>query len=125
MTVGAAAPLQAAGAAAMLLPESYYAELAQKYAERRDLLLTALRSAGFAAWKPRGAYYIMTDIPSFGAGNDREFATQLVRDIGVAAVPGSSFYSPPGEGAWQMRFAFCKRQETLHAAIENLRKLVR
>jgi aminotransferase len=125
LTVGAAAPLQAAGAAAMMLPESYYQKLAAGYAERRNLLLGALRGAGFTAWNPRGAYYIMTDISSFGAGDDREFAMRLVRDIGVAAVPGSSFYSLPGKGAQQMRFAFCKQQETLHRAIANLEKLSR
>jgi len=125
LTVGAAAPLQAAGAVAMELPESYYTELAEGYAEKRDLLLSALRQVGFTAWRPGGAYYIMTDISAFGFPNDRDFATHLVREVGVATVPGSSFYSDDARGASQIRFAFCKRRETLERAIENLLRLRR
>jgi aminotransferase len=117
LTVGAAAPLQAAGTAALGLPGAYYIELAEKYAERRNLLLNALRAAGFKA------YYIMTDISSFGSVDDRTFATRLVQEIGVAAVPGSSFYSKPDGGSRQIRFAFCKQLETLDRAITNLQKL--
>lgn len=123
LTVGAAAPLQAAGAVALALPEAYYRDLAQKYGERRDLLLAALRRAGFTAYRPEGAYYIMTDISSFGFANDRAFAEHLVRNIGVAAVPGSSFYNDPARGAQQVRFAFCKRTETLENAITKLNAL--
>jgi len=122
LTVGAAAPLQAAGVAALGLPAIYYSELAERYRERRDLLLGALRTAGFEAYKPSGAYYIMTDISRFGL-RDQEFARWLVEDIGVAAVPGSSFYSQTGCGSRQIRFAFCKQLETLGRAIENLGKL--
>lgn len=122
LTVGAAAPLQAAGAVALELPGTYYAELAEKYRERRDLLLGELRAVGFKAWKPAGAYYIMTDISDFGA-DDREFARRLVEEIGVATVPGSSFYNRPGGGSRQIRFAFCKQQETLERAVGNLEKL--
>jgi len=120
LTVGAAAPLQAAGAVALALPESYYQQLAEKYAERRDLLLAALRKAGFTAYKPQGAYYIMTNIATFGFADDRKFAEHLVREVGVAAVPGSSFYRDPKRGAQQVRFAFCKRVETLQQAIAKL-----
>jgi aminotransferase len=123
LTVGAAAPLQAAGAAALELPVSYYAELAAKYNERRDLLLGALRTAGFKVFKPLGAYYIMTDISAFGFENDRIFAMHLVKDIGVATVPGSSFYRHSSGGAQQIRFAFCKQLTTLECAIENLQKI--
>lgn len=123
LTVGAAAPLQAAGAVAVELPASYYARLAAGYAEKRERLLGALRSAGFTAFRPRGAYYIMTDIRSFGFENDRLFAEHLVKEIGVAAVPGSSFYRDPLQGANQLRFAFCKRVETLDQAIANLARL--
>jgi aminotransferase len=123
LTVGAAAPLQAAGTAALALPESYYEQLAADYALRRALLLSALRATGFKAYTPRGAYYIMTDISAFGAASDRKFAVRLVQEIGVAAVPGSSFYSRPGGGSQQIRFAFCKQLETLDHAVENLRKL--
>jgi aminotransferase len=124
LTVGAAAPLQAAGVTAVGLPEDYYAELAEKYRERRDLLLSALRAAGFKAYKPSGAYYIMTDISAFGA-DDKEFAGRLVQEIGVATVPGSSFYNRPDGGSRQIRFAFCKQHETLARAIGNLEKLRR
>jgi aminotransferase len=123
LTVGAAAPLQAAGAAALELPNSYYVELAAKYTERRDLLLGALRTSGFKAFKPSGAYYIMTDISEFTFEDDRAFATRLVKEIGIATVPGSSFYSLPGGGAHQIRFAFCKQQQTLDRAIDNLQKI--
>jgi aminotransferase len=125
LTVGAAAPLQAAGAVAMALPAGYYKQLATRYDERRTLLLGALRQAGFTVWRPQGAYYIMTDIAAFGARDDRSFARHLVEDVGVASVPGSSFYSDPARGARQVRFAFCKRAETLERAITNLAKLAR
>jgi aminotransferase len=124
LTVGAAAPLQAAGAAALAMPADYYTQLAQHYAIRRDLLLGALRDAGFKTFRPRGAYYIMTDISAFGSSDDKEFARHLVQEIGVATVPGSSFYRSTG-GSQQIRFAFCKREETLNGAIKNLQRLKR
>lgn len=123
MTVGAAAPLQEAGAIALQSPRDYYTQLASGYLQRRNRLLAGLREAGFRAFKPRGAYYIMTDISAFGARDDVTFATQLVREIGVATVPGSSFYNDPRDGAQQVRFAFCKRDETLDAALARLKKL--
>jgi aminotransferase len=124
LTVGAAAPLQAAGVAALSLPQSYYNELTAKYSERRNLLLTALRELGFDAFSPCGAYYIISDISRFNAGDDRTFVRRLVQEIGVATVPGSSFYKHPENGAHQIRFAFCKQIETLHHAIANLQKLL-
>ncbi len=123
LTVGAAAPLQAAGAVALSLPESYYRQLAKSYCARRDRLLPALQQAGFQVFTPRGAYYIMTGIAGFGFPDDVSFARHLVKDVGVAVVPGSSFYSNPRDGAQQVRFAFCKRDETLDAAAERLRKI--
>jgi aspartate/methionine/tyrosine aminotransferase len=123
LTVGAAAPLQAAGAFALSLPESYYAKLQADYTARRDLLLPVLEEAGFQTFRPDGAYYIMTDISSFGFKSDVEFTRHLIREIGVACVPGSSFYSRPELGAQQVRFCFCKRDETLMAAAERLAKL--
>ena len=123
LTVGAAAPLQAAGVAALSLPSSYYLDLAEKYTERRDLLLAALRHVGFQVFCPRGAYYIIADISSFKAGDDRAFARRLVQDIGVAAVPGSSFYKHPEHGAHWIRFTFCKTLETLNSAVDNLQRL--
>ena len=124
LTVGAAAPLQAAGAAALALPDDYYEHLSSDYLARRDHLLGALREVGFTAYRPRGAYYIMTNVRGFGFANDVEFVRHLIADIGVAAVPGSSFYSDD-LGAQQVRFAFCKKEETLAAAIERLRGLKR
>jgi aminotransferase len=123
LTVGAPAPLQEAGAAALSLPAEYYARLAEGYQERRDHLMPALEAAGFKCFRPRGAYYVMTDISGFGFEDDVSFTKYLVKDIGVAAVPGSSFYRDARDGARQVRFAFCKKVETLDAAAERLRKL--
>jgi aminotransferase len=123
LTVGAAAPLQAAGAYALSLPPEYYAQLQRDYQERRDLLLPVLEQAGFKTFTPDGAYYIMTDISDFGFANDVEFTRHLISEIGVACVPGSSFYSVPERGARQVRFCFCKKDETLNRAAERLSKL--
>jgi len=127
MTVGAPAPLQDAGAVALALPDSYYEELARHYTVRRDRLLSMLRNAGFAAFVPRGAYYIMCDIGSFlksgGFANDIEFCRFLVKEAGVAAVPGSSFFGDPVAGRDIIRFTFCKKESTLAAAEERLSRL--
>jgi aspartate/methionine/tyrosine aminotransferase len=120
LTVGAAAPLQEAGAVAMSFPEAYYAKLAAEYLERRDLMLGILEGAGFKTYKPYGAYYIMTDISGLGFDDDVTAARHLTKEIGVASVPGSSFYSKPELGRTKLRFSFCKRLETLHAAGERL-----
>ena len=125
LTVGAAAPLQAAGAVALSLPQEYYAKLSAGYRARRDRMLPVLRAAGFEVFVPRGAYYIMTGISNFGFADDVKFAQYLVKDIGVATVPGSSFYSDSKSGSQQVRFAFCKRDETLDAAAEKLRRLAK
>jgi aspartate/methionine/tyrosine aminotransferase len=123
LTVGAPAPLQEAGATALGLPASYYESLASGYRARRDRLMPALTNAGFRCFRPRGAYYVMTDISAFGFADDVAFTKYLVKDIGVAAVPGSSFYNNPRDGAKQVRFAFCKRDETLDEAARRLSKL--
>jgi aspartate/methionine/tyrosine aminotransferase len=123
MTVGAPAPLQEAGAVALGLPKSYYEQLAANYLKRRDRLVPALEQAGFRCYLPRGAYYVMTDISAFRSKNDVEFTRFLVKEIGVAAVPGSSFYNDPRDGARQVRFAFCKRDQTLDEAAARLGKL--
>jgi len=123
LTVGAPAPLQEAGAAALSLPPTYYQALAQGYCKRRDRLIPVLQEVGFRCFQPHGAYYVMTDISAFGYANDLEFTRYLVKEIGVATVPGSSFYNDARDGAQQVRFAFCKRDETLDAAAERLRKL--
>jgi aminotransferase len=123
LTVGAAAPLQEAGAVALKFPQSYYDTLAEEYAVRRDRLLRILSGAGFRCFKPRGAYYIMTDISDFGFPDDVAFAKHLVSEIGVAAVPGSSFYRNPADGRTHLRFTFCKTEKTFEAAAERLAKL--
>ena len=125
LTVGAAAPLQAAGAVALQMPESYYEELARDYAVRRQRMLGILEGAGFRCFQPRGAYYIMTDISAFGFPDDVAFARYLVKEIGIAAVPGSSFYNDPADGRAHLRFAFCKKESTFQAAEERFAKLRR
>ena len=123
LTVGAAAPMQQAGAIALHSPQSYYDKLATDYATRRERLLKILSSAGFTVFKPRGAYYIMTDISRFGFSDDITFAKFLVEKVGVAVVPGSSFYNDARDGASQVRFTFCKKESTLAAAEERLSHL--
>ena len=123
LTVGAAAPLQEAGAVALRLPPSYYEKLAADYLVRRDKMLAILEEAGFRCFQPHGAYYIMTDISNFGFSNDVDFARYLVKEIGVAAVPGSSFYHNPADGSRQVRFTFCKTDPVLEEAGKRLRKL--
>lgn len=123
LTVGAAAPLQAAGAYALSLPREYYANLQEEYRVRRDLLLPVLESSGFKTFKPDGAYYIMTDISNFGFSDDVTFTRHLIREVGVACVPGSSFYKHPTRGQQQVRFCFCKSDETLDRAAERLNAL--
>lgn len=123
LTVGAANALQHAGAYALSLPESYYTELQQEYQRKRDFIVPVLQNAGFKCGYPEGAYYVMTDISEFGFANDIEFTKHLIREIGVAVVPGSSFYHDPALGSQQVRFCFCKKDETLEAAAERLTKL--
>jgi aspartate/methionine/tyrosine aminotransferase len=121
LTVGAAAPLQAAGVAAMALPPSYYDDMAAKYLERRDLLCGVLEKTGFRFRAPDGAYYVLCDTTDVDpAGDDIALARRLVEEIGVAAVPGSSFYAEPSLGRHTIRFAVPKRLETLHAAADRL-----
>lgn len=127
MTVGAPAPLQEAGALALRLPDAYYIDLAQHYKARRDKLLAVLNDAGLEPFVPSGAYYIMCNIQRLrereGLANDVEFGRFLVKDIGVAAVPGSSFFRDPASGKNFIRFTFCKKDETLAAAAQRLAKL--
>src|SRR5216684_3753879 len=115
LTVGAPAPLQEAGAVALTMPDDYYTTLAAHYQQRRDVLVDILQRHHFTTYAPSGAYYIMTDISVFGFADDVEFARYLVKDVGVAAVPGSSFYKT-GDGRTKLRFCFCKKDETLAEA---------
>ncbi|HET9219519.1 MAG TPA: aminotransferase class I/II-fold pyridoxal phosphate-dependent enzyme [Terriglobia bacterium] len=127
MTVGAPAPLQEAGAVALGLPDAYYVELAAHYQARRDRLLNVLQAVELQPFVPGGAYYIMCNIAllreRFGLPNDVEFTRFLVKNIGVAAVPGSSFFRNPDSGKNLIRFTFCKKETTLAAAAERLIKL--
>jgi len=125
LTVGAAAPLQEAGALALALPDEYYRTLAASYTRRRDRLVPILQRAGFRTHLPRGAYYVMTEIDALGWDDDVAFARHLVEDVGVAVVPGSSFYNDPADGRGQVRFAFCKKDATLDEAERRLAKLKR
>lgn len=123
LTVAAASPLQQAGVTALQLPRSYFTNLAKGYVEKRNLLLDILQNAGFVPLAPQGAYYIMCDISKVTRKNDIEFCAELVEHVGVAAVPGSSFFSDPSHGSQFIRFCFAKRRETLMAAAERLQRL--
>jgi aspartate/methionine/tyrosine aminotransferase len=125
LTVGAAAPLQAAAVTALGFAPAYYKQLVADYRERRDVLVPALREAGFRVHEPQGAYYVMTDIRELSGPDEDDvaFAHRLIRDPGVAAVPGSSFFSRPALGRTKLRFAFPKRLETLQAAAERLTRI--
>jgi len=123
LTVGAANPLQHAGAYAMTLPPGYYDELQIEYKRKRDFIVPALQNAGFKCDLPEGAYYVMADISDFGFANDIEFTKHLIREVGVAVVPGSSFYHNRAAGSQMVRFCFCKKDETLDAAAERLARL--
>ena len=121
VTVGAPAPLQEAVAEGLALGRPYYDSLATEYRKRRDLLVPALEAAGFAPRRPEGAYYVLCDITRFGFDDDTAFARWLVSEVGVAGVPGSSFYSEPALGKHLIRFTFCKSEEVLAEAGTRLR----
>ncbi|HVY94563.1 MAG TPA: aminotransferase class I/II-fold pyridoxal phosphate-dependent enzyme, partial [Bryobacteraceae bacterium] len=123
LTVGAATPLQQAGIMALGLPDSYFDSLSAEYDGRRQAAVTMLREAGFHCYVPGGAYYVMCDMRALSRMTDVEFATDLVERVGVAGVPGSSFYLDPARGSSQIRFCFCKKYETLAAAGERLKKI--
>lgn len=123
LTVGAPHPLQMAGVTALKFPQSYYDKLQTDYARRRALFLPYLRESGLTVYEPEGAYYVMTDIAPLGWNDDTAFVKAMIQQIGVSAVPGSSFYSPKELGRTMVRFMFAKKDETLHAAGERLRKL--
>jgi aminotransferase len=122
VTVGAPHPLQVAAATALAFPDQYYVDLLGAYRERREFTLEILDEAGFASYPPDGAYYVMTDIRHFQE-DDVSLAYRMVREIGLATVPGSSFYLDPARGRRQIRFSFPKKMETLRRAAERLRRL--
>ena len=120
LTVGAPAPLQQAGAIGMAFDADYYNHLALDYRARREILCEALRSAGFTFTPPEGAYYILADYSALSDLDDVAFSHWLAREVGVATVPGSSFHVAGGPSRRYIRFAFCKRTETLQAAATRL-----
>jgi len=121
LTVGAPAPLQEAVAAGLeTLGADYYATLAREYRARRDIMYQGLVAAGFQCVSPQGAYYIMADFSALSDLPDDQFARWLTAEIGVAPVPGSSFFSQPEMGRTLVRFAFCKSLDVLNAAVERL-----
>ncbi len=124
LTVGAPAPLQEAAAKAIHSGSGYYRELLDFYAKRRDYFYDVLKDVGFRCNKPSGAYYIMAGIDKWRTEDDTAFARYLTREIGVAVVPGNSFYHESSEGTGMVRFCFCKKMETLEAAATRLMKLV-
>jgi len=123
LTVGAPAPLQAAAAVGMAFDADYYNHLARDYRERRDLLCAALGEAGFTYTAPEGAYYVLADFSALSDQTDDAFAKWMTREVGVATVPGSSFYHEPALGRSLVRFAFCKKRPTLEAAADRLAQL--
>jgi aminotransferase len=129
ITVGAPHPLQQAAVTALGFPDAYYTALRESYQARRDLLFDKVAEAGFAAWKPKGAYYILTDVAHFmeqyGCVDDHAFAMFLIKEVGVATVPGSSFYAHPELGRTKIRFCFPKTDDMLIEAGRRLQKLHR
>ncbi|MGI6209772.1 MAG: pyridoxal phosphate-dependent aminotransferase [Anaerolineae bacterium] len=133
LTVCAPAPFQAAGTVALGLPDSYYAEMRAEFAARRDVLTRGIREAGMTCIEPEGAYYVMADFSQVewdqakymrpGWTTDRAFAEYMAREIGVAVVPGSSFYEGRRRGHTSLRFNFAKRVETLQEAAERMQRL--
>lgn len=121
LTVGAAAPLQEAATVGLRLGDDYYKELTKLYGEKRELFLSGLDSIGLKYFKPEGAYYVMVDIEEFGISSDYEFAKRLIKEVGVAAVPGSSFFKEPVNQ--YIRFHFAKKPETLELALGRLAQI--
>jgi aminotransferase len=123
LTIAAPSPFHDAGVAALSMPEHFYTQLAGDYQVKRDLMLDILGRHGFTAYRPGGAYYVMADVSRFGFTSDSEFAQYLVKEVGVATVPGSSFYIDPAAAPKTVRFCFSKRDETLHEADRRLARL--
>ncbi len=123
LTVGAPAPLQAAGAVGMAFDADYYNHLGIEYRERRDVLCAALKEAGFKFSPPEGAYYVLADFSAISDKDSKSFALWLAQEVGVATVPGMSFFRTPEMGHSVTRFAFCKQLQTLERAAERLATL--
>lgn len=118
LTVGAAAPLQEAAVTGLRFGDEYYDDLREKYTAKRDLFIKGLNDIGIKHTVPQGAYYVMLDISEFGFESDLEFCDVLARDVGVGAVPGSSFFREPVNSLIRLHFA--KKDETLYEALNRL-----
>ena len=126
LTVGAAAPLMEAAVTALRFDDSYYADLQAHYTHMKDLFTGGLRNLGLRFTEPQGAYFVLIDISEFGYGSDDQFCIDMAQKVGVAAVPGSSFFREPVNHLVRLHFA--KKDETLYVALnrlENLKKLKR
>ena len=123
LTVAAPTPFQDAGVVALSMPPASYAALAADYQARRDLMLDILARHGFTSYRPGGAYYVIADVEKYGFDTDTEFAQYLVKEIGVATIPGSSFYIDPASAPKTVRFCFSKRTATLIEADRRLARL--
>lgn len=123
LTVAAPTPFQDAGVVALAMPPSSYTELAADYQRKRDLMMEILQRHGFTAYRPGGAYYVIADAAPFRFARDTELVLHLVKEIGVATIPGSSFYIDPVAAPQSIRFCFSKKDETLHEADRRLARL--
>lgn len=123
LTVGAPAPLQAAAAVGFAFGAEYYNQFATHYRERRDFLCAVLKEQGFEFAMPEGAYFVLADFSPLSDLDDVTFAKWMTQEVGVATVPGSSFYSRKEDGRRFVRFAYCKKQETLEDAAQRLSRL--
>lgn len=121
LTVGAAAPLQRAATVGLKFEDSYYEAFTQLYTEKRELFLKGLDSIGLKYYKPEGAYYVMVNIEEFGMASDTAFTEKLIKEVGVAGVPGSSFFKE--DVNTYIRFHYAKKKETLEAALEKLQNI--
>lgn len=121
LTVGAAAPLQEAAVVGLEFSDAYYDELQKLYTHKKDLFLNGLKELNIPHTEPQGAYYVMVDISEFGYDSDLDFCVDLIKNVGVAAVPGSSFFKE--EENRYIRFHFAKKDETLLAALNRLKDM--
>ena len=121
LTVGAAAPLQEAAVVGLEFKDDYYDELQKLYTHKKDLFINGLKELYIPHTKPQGAYYVMVDISEFGYDSDLDFCVDLIKNVGVAAVPGSSFFKE--EENRYIRFHFAKKDDTLLAALDRLKDM--
>jgi aspartate/methionine/tyrosine aminotransferase len=122
LTFATATPLQHGAIAALRAPESYYRDFVSDYRRKREVLVTGLREVGFTLYPPDGTYFVLVDHTPFGFDSDVVFCKHLIEHVGVAAIPCSAFFHEPKDGARLVRFAFCKTEETMTAALDRMRQ---